>query len=391
MSNQDRVCAAIEEIVPRLKQGKLANEEQVKHGAILPLLLSLGWDIFDIDQVKSEHPTGDGRIDYALFPGIRQAERPCILIEAKGVGLITPDSEEQLLRYGFAAEGAPMLILTDGQEWNFYLSQGAGKFNERLFHKINILEQDSKKSADIFCTYLSYDDVVSGESSNRAEKVLKKQDTKNIINKSVPKAWRQLLEGDDMLRDLLAKEIKNICGHIPEIEIVDDFLRSCIDKSKISASSLTANKKSSRTRNKSSNILKGSSSTNLETTDDNQNQKTPKYILVYRDQKHETKFVIGILEKAIILLANETDDFLFRLWTRTNTPGGTKLIAKNRDDLFPESPYLVEQGRCTEIKIKHETWWLNKLYSSKQVFQKLEICCEVAGVVYGKDLKIIKK
>ena len=44
------------------------DEASVKQGVILRILNALGWDTFDIEEVKPEHSVGGRRVDYALRP-----------------------------------------------------------------------------------------------------------------------------------------------------------------------------------------------------------------------------------------------------------------------------------------------------------------------------------
>ena len=42
------------------------DEAATKQGIILPLLSTLGWNIFNIDEVKPEQEAGEGNVDYSL-------------------------------------------------------------------------------------------------------------------------------------------------------------------------------------------------------------------------------------------------------------------------------------------------------------------------------------
>lgn len=59
----------LEQLLFRLSKDKtLLNsvEEATKQGAVLPVLSSLGWNCFNLQEVVPEFPVGDGRIDYCL-------------------------------------------------------------------------------------------------------------------------------------------------------------------------------------------------------------------------------------------------------------------------------------------------------------------------------------
>lgn len=379
----DTVKVAIEKVADQLRRGKLKNESLVKQCAVLPVLRSLKWNTDDADEVISEHSTDSGRVDYALF--VKQAQKPRIFIETKAVGKIGQESELQLFRYAFD-EGAPMLILTDGQEWNFYLTAGEGKHRDRQFYKINIVEHTPKDAAGIFCDYLFRDAVASGKAKKRAEKALESNERTNVIKEIMPKAWRQLLEEDNSLRDLLAEKVEDICGYKPELEpeleIMAEFFHSEITKADISEPPPIVGKKKAR----KSAVLKSS-------RDGSKGTKTKKKLkgFVCRNKTIKANAAIRVLEQAIVFFSRDdkSGDFLERLAIRAGTPK-TRLISKERELLFMQSPHLT-YSQSREIKIDSKIWWLNICLDSTQIIQHLKKCCEVAGVKYGKDFKIIEE
>src|SRR3990172_4180964 len=116
----------IEDFQTGLRAGRYANEAAVSQGVIMRILHSLLWPIFDATQIVPEFPLGSGRVDYALcYP----PKRPIILVESKDVGRAA-GSEKQLFEYAFH-QGIPMAVLTDGQEWSFFLPGEQGTYHER--------------------------------------------------------------------------------------------------------------------------------------------------------------------------------------------------------------------------------------------------------------------
>ncbi|MFA4646410.1 type I restriction endonuclease [Pyrococcus kukulkanii] len=93
-----------------------ANEEATKQHLILPLLQSLGWDVFSPDEVVPEVNTGGrGRVDYALYID----STPVAYIEAKSLGvdvLRDRNALTQLGHYCFV-DGVGVGILTNGIQW----------------------------------------------------------------------------------------------------------------------------------------------------------------------------------------------------------------------------------------------------------------------------------
>jgi len=113
----------LRKIARDLGSNRLQNEEHTKLVAILPILRALGWDDTHPAEFVPEHPVGNGRVDYALFNP--RNELPLVFIEAKRPGNAGEQGEAQLFAYA-ANQGVPFLILTDGDSWNFFLSQYGG-------------------------------------------------------------------------------------------------------------------------------------------------------------------------------------------------------------------------------------------------------------------------
>lgn len=113
--------------VQQLNSGLLTNEAQVKQAVVLPILRGLGWDDTNPAEFVPEFGLDEGRVDYALCQTVGN---PLVFIEAKRLGSADTKGEEQL--FGYASnKGVPLLILTDGNVWDFYLSMAAGVPAER--------------------------------------------------------------------------------------------------------------------------------------------------------------------------------------------------------------------------------------------------------------------
>lgn len=110
------LVSKLDKIRTRLKKGEYRNEADVRMGVVNALLRCLGWPDDDPNIVCSEFRTPNGRVDYALCdPG----RNPLVLIEVKRVGNLA-GAEEQLFPYAVHLQGVPILILTDGEVWQFF-------------------------------------------------------------------------------------------------------------------------------------------------------------------------------------------------------------------------------------------------------------------------------
>jgi len=132
----------IEEIRAGIKAGRFVNEAAVSQGIVLRLLHALSWPAYDTQIVYPEYSLQGRRVDYALChpPG-----KPIAFVEVKQIGQ-SEGAERQLFEYAFHI-GVQLAILTDGQEWNFFLPGEQGDYGERRVYKLDIVERDISKCA----------------------------------------------------------------------------------------------------------------------------------------------------------------------------------------------------------------------------------------------------
>ena len=110
------VLQAIADIQTRLRAGGYPNEQAISQGIVLRLLSELGWPTYDTNVVWPEYHVSGTRVDFALC---HPSRKPLALIEVKQPHA-AQSAEQQLFQYAFHA-GVPVVILTTGQEWQFYL------------------------------------------------------------------------------------------------------------------------------------------------------------------------------------------------------------------------------------------------------------------------------
>jgi predicted type IV restriction endonuclease len=98
------ITAALRQIadrIPRLRaQGSRVSEQDTKRILITPAIAALGWDTYDIDEVRNEyrHNTADNPVDYALFLN----RSPVLFVEAKPLGHSLDDRKWVVQRLGVA-------------------------------------------------------------------------------------------------------------------------------------------------------------------------------------------------------------------------------------------------------------------------------------------------
>ena len=213
---------AIDEIRNGLEQqGFHENEMSVRQGIIEPLLRGLGWPTHDTRVVFPEYSIAGGRVDYALcHPPVE----PVALIEAKSIGKIDEDAEQQLFSYAFH-QGVPILVLTDGQQWQFFYTFGKGDYDARRVCALDL--SDSEKNANLLQRYLSYPSVQNGEAIQAIESDYRLLSSQREAAKHLPETWRGLVEGaDELLIELVVEATESVCGHRPSKKLVLDFLKN---------------------------------------------------------------------------------------------------------------------------------------------------------------------
>ena len=206
----------------RLKNKAYPNEQAVRLGIIDPLLRILDWPTSEPQIVFPEYPVGSGKVDYALCHP--QSKNPRVFIEAKQVGNIE-GAEEQLFGYDSRIR-VPIAVLTDGQKWRFFHPTGEGTWMERKVRELDIVEEDSEKSAECLNRYLNYESIRSDKAVDAI-----RDDYNNIVRQrkiqiGLPEAWQILVkEADENLIKVVAEKTENVCGHRPDDEQVIAFLK----------------------------------------------------------------------------------------------------------------------------------------------------------------------
>ena len=227
------------------------DEAKTKQAIILRLLNILGWDVFNINEVKPEHFMEGKRVDFALMQN-SEAE---VFIEAKKVSEELDIHEEQLLSYSFKA-GVKLAILTNGIAWWFYLPLKERSWDQRKFYTIDLLQQDAEDIALKFIELLSKENVVSGYALEVAEKMHEGQIRKIEIEKNMSKAWNKIIsEPDELLVELLKETVEKLSGFEPDESIVKGFLKENVSNLLVGDSASDQRQKPSLSEQFKSNLI----------------------------------------------------------------------------------------------------------------------------------------
>lgn len=100
-----------------------------------------------------------------------------------------------------------------------------GDYRERRVYKLDLVEREISECVSRLERYLIYDAVVSGVAVNNARDDYRNVSKERQIQSAFPTAWQRLLDSEDeMLLELVADSVENLCGFKPTPESVVQFL-----------------------------------------------------------------------------------------------------------------------------------------------------------------------
>lgn len=345
-----------------IKAGRYVNEATVSQGIVQRLLNALGWPVYDTEIVAPEYSLGGRRADYALCNPPRE---PAILVEVKQIGQ-SKGADRQLFEYAFH-KGVPMAILTDGQEWNFFLPTEQGDYSERQLYKLDILERTPQEAELSLKRYLEYEAVRSGQAIETARRDYRNAARKRQAQKTLPDAWTKLIESEDeLLVELLSEKVEDLCGVKPDPDAVAAFLHNQ-DLSRSDMPRTTARPKIMRPPESST------TSHNVSTT------------IGYElyGQRYQGRSARDILIQVFKEFAERDPTFLERFAALPKHGRKRRYLARTSEELYPGSPQLVDNAH--EVR---PGWWIDTHASKAGIETRIKMACEVARVKYGNDLQV---
>lgn len=214
----------IEKTKEQLRQESFTSEAEIFQGIMLPVLQVLGWPIFKTKVVIHRYSWRGVAVCSALC---HPESNPMISLQIKKTGL-SARANRQLIENASQTD-VPMAVITDGQEWDFYLFGEQDQCNERGVCKFDLIECSTKEASLRLTRYLGYERVCSGEALQDARSDYQKivQDREKSAN--FQKAWNSLLEEEaSHLLELLADKFANLCGYRPDQDNCRQFLQTKI-------------------------------------------------------------------------------------------------------------------------------------------------------------------
>ena len=209
-------------------------ENRVKDHIIVPVLAQLSWEGHKVKVVQREKSTKDrGRVDLALCDNNGDSK---VVIEVKKLGSgDTEKAKKQAWDYA-VAENIPLVVVTDGKIWSFYLLAEEGSYEDRCFYKLDLSESSPQESCRILSEYLARSNVITGKAVNAAEGVLLEKKIRKEARRTIPDAWTGILQRKKdypLLKGLIGElvaEVERRVGVPPDDNEVIDFLQSLESK-----------------------------------------------------------------------------------------------------------------------------------------------------------------
>lgn len=364
------INAFIERTQNLLRKGSFISEAAVSQGILLPALHELGWPVFDTSVVAPEYSVEGRRVDYALC---HPQNRPVVFVEVKKTGF-SEGADRQLFEYAFHI-GVPMAVLTDGQEWSFYLPGEQGRYDERRVYKLDLLERSPEEASARLTRYLAYDRLCSGETLIAARSDYKDVARDREIEATFPKAWRSLLEEEDsLLLDLLAEKVESLCGYKPDPDSCGLFLKTTLKQTgseeyvpiKPLLPPIRPNSTGARSRGQG-----------------RQTHTVDPLSFVFKGKSYEARSAREVMTKIFQFLAAEDRGFLERFAARKHGKR-RRYLAKDKYELYPGRRDLVEQHSVEIVA----GWWMGTNYSRRNIQEIIDLAIEVAGPALGAMVQV---
>ena len=352
----------ITDIQQSLKQNRYSNEDAVKQGIVLPILDNLGWEIFDTAAVHPGFSVGAQKVSYALCDDI--TGEPKVFIEAKSPGKIE-GGLNQLMGYIYRTHGSVIPVLTDGREWQFFYPMGAGAPEDRMVYELKLLEREPSEVARALSRYLGRKFVQTGVALADIQKDYQDKTQRDNAERSLPRAWKALVEEkDSLLVDLVEEKVAALTGHKLESDRVLKFL---------------SNLRQPQTVTPENTVKRGVVAERREFYPAAEKQMGYDYFGKFYPARKVKQVLIEVIEKLC-----KRDGFAeafatFPLRTR-------RYLARTPRELYISSPHIANQRGTAELL--SNGYYLMVHVGKISVYTAVKHACSVAGIEYGKDIVV---
>lgn len=197
------------------------SESQSRKRILEPILRHLDWDTDAwAGEVVEEYELENRKVDYCLRIGNINK----VFIEAKKPAVNLSGHHRQLIDYSFAG-GARIAILTNCEQWLFFLPLSEGPWQQRMFCRCNILSDELDAIVEFLTTFLSREKIVSGHAVDAAENSLRGRQRETFVNHSFPAVWKKLVfSKDERFIGFFSDIVEHDWGQRPQRSDVEVFL-----------------------------------------------------------------------------------------------------------------------------------------------------------------------
>lgn len=362
---------AIKDIGERLARSDFPNEASVSMGVVLRLLGVLDWPVHDPKVVYPEFPDGEGgRVDFALC---HPSGQPRVFVEVKKLGR-SDGAERQLFSYAYH-HGIQLVVLTDGQDWSFFLPGEAGNYSERRVYKLDLVERDVHDSAERLRRYLTYRAVCTGEALSAARADYQDVAKERQIDAALPQAWRGLVdEQDELLIELIADRVENLCGFKPDPEVTLRFLKNDMVLRTMMAGQVRVVATAQPERPVHPEAAEVSRQTSAGTSH--------RVGFAIAGEFRSCHSAVDVLVKVIEALAERDPLFIEKFIALPRHGTKRRWVARDRYDLYPGRPDLAER-HSYHLSTGE---WVGTNYNPLIIEKIIATACQVAGLGYGRDM-----
>ncbi len=357
----ERLVQTIEDLVKGIEAGSFRSEAEVSQGIVKRVLYELDWPVFNTQVVAPEFRIDGGRVDYALChpPG-----KASILVEVKDLGKADGKGKKQLFQY-CVHQGVPIAVLTDGRTWSFFFPAGQGSYDDRLFKRIDLLDNDYCESAKTLVRYLDMQAVKSQEARKRASEDYDKAWSQKQAVSNFESVWNKLLsEPEPLLLELFVEEVHSVTGVRPDPERTASFIRDRVIAGRVSPMPPEKSPPWKPGPRPSPSPRKKACS------------------FTFRGRT-ETFSNATKLFGAVFSRFAEMDPDFCRRYSENYYGRSRKYVARSRNELYPEKPKL----RSAALPLPNG-WYIGTNISTENKIQRIREACTVMGLTFGQDIVV---
>ncbi|KPJ78723.1 MAG: hypothetical protein AMJ54_01990 [Deltaproteobacteria bacterium SG8_13] len=195
------------------------DEASTKQAIIIKMLSLLGWDIFNVDEVKPDLVVKSYMVDYAL----RKNKFNTVFIGVNKAGEELRKDQKEILASAIS-EGVKLVLVTNGFQWWFYLSFQEGVAEQRKVCAVDLHRQKPEEAASRLISLLEKGNVTSGNALKKAETMQEARQTR-AVDRYLSEAWQGLMKRPpDVLVKLINEAFEKLSGYPAEGKVIKKYL-----------------------------------------------------------------------------------------------------------------------------------------------------------------------